>query len=62
MDLQITTSSEVSYSSQLSEIQSSLDSVNANLQLQNSLTYYSIVIASVILISCLFYKVLKIFI
>lgn len=58
----VTTSSAVDYSNQLFQIQSSLDTINVNLQWQNNLHYCFIVVFFTILVICLLYKVLKIFI
>ena len=57
-----TTVQAVDYTSQLNSIQVSLDTLNANIQYQNCLIYIFVVCFFTILVCCLLYKVLKIFI
>lgn len=57
-----TTSAGVDYTIQLNNIQSTLDSINAGIQLQDRMFYIFMVIIFTILVCCLLYKVLKIFI
>lgn len=50
------------YSQQFTEIQQSLNEINANLQYSNNQNYFFIVSICTVLVCCLLYKVIKVFI
>lgn len=54
--------SSLDYSKQFTEMQQSLNEINANLQYSNNQNYFFIVSIFTVLVCCLLYKVIKVFI